>query len=174
ILDGLEMARKAKLGRLILEGIAQHQGTTLLRVFYEKARAQGFNGPEDDYRYPGPKPQRREAGILLLADSIEAATRALKDPSAAKVRARVRQVIEMRVGEGELDDCNLTLRDLAEIEATFTRTLTLGVFHNRVEYPPMANPNGSPSEGEIAGDANSDADGDHRIHPLRGVADRPA
>ncbi len=174
ILDGLEMARKAKLGRLILEGISQHQGTTLLRSFYDKARAQGYNGPEDDYRYPGPKPQRREAGILLLADSIEAATRAMKDPSAAKVGERVRQVIEMRVDEGELDDCNLTLKDLAEIEATFTRTLTLGVFHNRVEYPPMANPNGSPSEGEIAGNAKSDADGDHRVHPLPGVADRPA
>ncbi len=170
ILDGLEMARKAKLGRLILEGIAQHQGTTLLRVFHEKARAQGFNGPEDDYRYPGPRPQRREAGILLLADSIEAATRALKDPSAAKVGERVRQVIEMRVEEGELDDCNLTLRDLDTIETTFTRTLTLGVFHNRVDYPPMANPSGSSSES----DTNGDADRDHRVHPLPGVVDRPA
>jgi hypothetical protein len=170
ILDGLEMARKAKLGRLILEGIAQHQGTTLLRVFHEKAKAQGFNGPEDDYRYPGPRPQRREAGILLLADSIEAATRALKDPSIAKVGERVRQVIEMRVGEGELDDCNLTLRDLDMIETTFTRTLTLGVFHNRVDYPPMANPNASSAES----DANGDADRDHRVHPLPGVADRPA
>ena len=170
ILDGLEMARKAKLGRLILEGIAQHQGTTLLRVFYEKARAQGYNGPEEDFRYPGPRPQRREAGILLLADSIEAATRALKDPTAVKVGERVRQVIEMRMAEGELDDCNLTLKDLALIEATFTRSLTLGVFHNRVDYPPMANPNGSKFEG----DAQAHADGDHRVHPLPGVADRPA
>ena len=170
ILDGLEMARKAKLGRLILEGIAQHQGTTLLRVFHEKAKAQGYNGPEEDYRYPGPRPQRREAGILLLADSIEAATRALKDPTAASVGARVRHVIETRVGEGELDDCNLTLRDLDIIETTFTRTLTLGVFHNRVDYPPMANPNSSTLEG----DKNSDADRDHRVHPLPGVADRPA
>ena len=170
ILDGLEMAKKAKLGRLIQEGIAQHQGTTLLRVFYEKARVQGYNGPEDDYRYPGPRPQRREAGILLLADSIEAATRALKDPSAAKVGERVRQVIESRVSEGELDDCNLTLRDLATIEATFTRTLTLGVFHNRVDYPPMANRNGLANEGDIESDAN----GDHRVRPLPGVADRSA
>ncbi len=170
ILDGLEMARQAKLGRLILEGIAQHQGTTLLRVFHEKAQAQGFNGPEEDYRYPGPRPQRREAGILLLADSIEAATRALKDPTAESVGARVRHMIETRVGEGELDDCNLTLRDLDIIETTFTRTLTLGVFHNRVDYPPMANPNGSTPEGETRGDA----DRDHRVHPLPGVADRPA
>ncbi|MBT4045022.1 MAG: HDIG domain-containing protein [Rhodospirillaceae bacterium] len=182
ILDGLVMAKKAKLGRLILEGIAQHQGTTLLRVFHEKAKAQGFNGPEDEYRYPGPRPQRREAGILLLADSIEAATRALKDPSAATVGERVRQVIEFRVGEGELDDCNLTLRDLDIIEATFTRTLTLGVFHNRIDYPPMANPGGSLPEGDADnnagnntdGDADGDADRDHRVHPLPGVADRPA
>ncbi|MDA1101404.1 MAG: HDIG domain-containing protein [Proteobacteria bacterium] len=170
ILDGLEMARKAKLGRLILEGIAQHQGTTLLRSFYEKARAQGFNGPEEAYRYPGPRPRRRECGILLLADSIEAATRALKDPSAAKVGERVRQVIETRVGEGELDDCNLTLQDLAIIEKTFTRTLTLGVFHNRVDYPPMAKSSGSSYEGEISSDAN----GDHRVCLVSGVADRSA
>jgi len=170
ILDGLEMARKAKLGRLILEGIAQHQGTTLLRAFHEKAKTQGFNGPEEDYRYPGPRPQRRECGILMLADSVEAATRALKDPSAAQVGERVRQVIEMRVGEGELDDCNLTLRDLAMIETTFTRTLTLGVFHNRIDYPPMATPNVSFHEGEV----NSDANRDHRVHPLPGVADGSA
>lgn len=140
ILDGLEMARRAKLGRLILEGIAQHQGTTLLRAFHDKARAQGFNGPEEDYRYPGPRPQRRECGILLLADSIEAATRALKDPSAAQVGERVRQVIETRVGEGELDDCNLTLRDLAMIETTFTRTLTLGVFTTVLIIRPWRTP----------------------------------
>lgn len=170
ILDGLEIARKAKLGRLIEEGIAQHQGTTLLRNFHEKAKAQGFNGPDEDYRYPGPRPRRREAGILLLADSIEAATRALQDPTAAKVAERVRLVIETRVGEGELDDCNLTLRDLAVIETTFTRTLTLGVFHNRVDYPPMANPSGSPQ----IGDANSDANRDHRVHALPGVANRSA
>ena len=174
ILDGLAMARKAKLGRLILEGIAQHQGTTLLRVFYEKAKAQGYNGPEEDFRYPGPRPQRRETGILLLADSIEAATRALKEPTAAKVGERVRQVIEMRVSQGELDDCNLTLRNLAEIEATFTRTLTLGVFHNRVDYPPMANPNGSSSDGQVTNGTNSDEDGHNRIHPLPGVVDRSA
>ena len=174
ILDGLAMARKAKLGRLILEGIAQHQGTTLLRVFYEKAQAQGYNGPEEDFRYPGPRPQRRETGILLLADSIEAATRALKEPTAAKVGQRVRQVIEMRVSQGELDDCNLTLKNLAEIEATFTRTLTLGVFHNRVDYPPMANPNGSYSDDQVTNGMNSDADGHNRIHPLPGVVDRSA
>ena len=170
ILDGLVMARKAKLGRLILEGIAQHQGTTLLRNFYEKAKAQGFNGPADDYRYPGPRPQRREGGILMLADSVEAATRALKDPSAEQVSERVCQVIQTRVSEGELDDCNLTLRDLAMIETTFTRTLTLGVFHNRVDYPPMINPNGSTHESN----AKNDADRDHRVHPLPGVADRSA
>ncbi|MDE0942934.1 MAG: HDIG domain-containing protein [Alphaproteobacteria bacterium] len=181
ILDGLVMARKAKLGRLILEGIAQHQGTALLRVFYEKAKAQGYNGPEDDYRYPGPRPQRREAGILLLADSIEAATRALKDPSAAAVGERVRQVIETRVAEGELNDCNLTLRDLDIIEATFTRTLTLGVFHNRIDYPPMANPVSSPPEGNVGdasnnagNNADGDANRDHSVHPLPGVADRSA
>ena len=174
VLDGLEMARKEKLGRVIVEGIAQHQGTTLLRTFYDKARAQGYNGPEADFRYPGPRPFRRETGILLLADSVEAATRALKDPTLEKVAARVRQVIQMRVSEGELDDCKLTLKDLAEIQETFTRTLTLGVFHNRIDYPPTLDTNRIPSDDQGKNGTNLEADENNRIHSLPGVVDRPA
>ncbi|MDP6346113.1 MAG: HDIG domain-containing protein, partial [Alphaproteobacteria bacterium] len=166
ILDGIDTARRARLGRLIMEGITQHQGTTLLRSFHQKAKDQGFNGPDEDYRYPGPRPRRREAGILLLADSTEAATRALKDPSPAAVGERVRQVVGERVAGGELDDCNLTLREIATIEETFTRTLTLGVFHNRVDYPPMGRNANTPQD--------SHASGDHRIHTLSGLADRSA
>jgi len=137
IRDGIDIAQRARLGRAILDGITQHQGTTLLRAFYEKARAQGYNGPEEDYRYPGPRPRRRETGILLLADSTEAATRALKDPSPAAVRERVRTIIAERVADGQLDQCGLTLGDLATLEETFARTLSLGAFHNRIDYPPV-------------------------------------
>jgi len=138
IRDGIEIAQRARLGRAILDGITQHQGTTLLRGFYEKARSQGYNGPEEEYRYPGPRPRRRETGILLLADSTEAATRALKDPSPAAVRERVREIINARVADGQLDDCGLTLGDLAALEETFARTLSLGAFHNRIDYPPVS------------------------------------
>jgi len=166
IRDGIEMAQKARLGRAILDGISQHQGTTLLRGFYEKARAQGFNGPEEAYRYPGPRPQRREAGILLLADSTEAATRALKDPSPAAVRQRVRDVISARVGDGQLDECGLTLRDLAALEETFARTLSLGVYHNRIDYPPVSR--------NSTGTDTSDGRGNRHHRDLSDVAGRSA
>lgn len=164
VLDGLVKAEKARLGRQVLEGIAQHHGTSLLRSFYHKAQRDGFNGPEDDYRYPGPRPTRRETGILLLADSIEAATRALKDPSPAAVRQRVRDIIQERVGDGQLDDCHLTIKDVAALEETFIRTLSLGAFHNRIDYPPLHTSTG--------GGAQTDADRDHRIHNISSLANR--
>ena len=161
VLDGLSMAQKARLGRPVLDGIAQHHGTSLLRSFYAKAQREGFNGPEDEYRYPGPRPTRRETGILLLADSIEAATRALKDPSPAAVRQRVRDIVHERANDGQLDDCHLTMKDVAALEETFIRTLSLGAFHNRIDYPPL---HGS------GGNSENDAGRYPRIHPLGGVA----
>lgn len=137
VADGIVMAQRARIGGVILEGIAQHQGTSMLHRFYEKAKAQGYNGPPEDFRYPGPRPKRREAGILLLADSTEAATRALKTTTPVAVRDRVREIISERVADGQLDECGLTLKDIAQLEETFTRTLTLGAFHNRIEYPPI-------------------------------------
>ncbi len=138
--DGVDIARKHRLGRPILDAITQHQGTTLLRVFHgkalERARETGATVDEAEFRYPGPKPTTRESGILLLADSVEATTRALKSPSPVEVGAEVRRVIRDKVADGQLDDCPLTLADLARIEAAFTRVLTLGVYHSRIEYPP--------------------------------------
>jgi len=139
--DGIEICQKERLGPVVLEAVAQHQGTTLLRPIYVKAQEHaaqsGRSVSEDDYRYPGPKPRSREAGILLLADSVEAATRALGNPAPSEVRARIASVIAEKVADGQLEDCELTLRDLAVVEESFTRTLTLGVFHNRVEYPAL-------------------------------------
>lgn len=139
--DGIQICQKERLGPVVLEAIAQHQGTTLLRPIYVKAQelaaASGRVVREEDYRYPGPKPSSREAGILLLADSVEAATRALGNPAPAEVRQRVANVIAEKVADGQLDECELTLRDLAAVEDAFARTLTLGVFHNRVEYPAL-------------------------------------
>lgn len=138
---GIEVAAKARLGQAVTEAITQHHGTTLLRPFYAKAleRAQrtGETVHEETFRYPGPKPKSREAGILLLADSVEAATRALKDTAPASVRKRVGDVIEEKIADGQLDECELTIRDLSAVEAAFVRVLTLGVFHTRIEYPTL-------------------------------------
>ncbi|MGD9538987.1 MAG: HD family phosphohydrolase [Alphaproteobacteria bacterium] len=141
ITDGIMLARKHRLGRPVIDAITQHQGTTLLRLFYqravERAAARGETVSEDDYRYPGPKPSSRESGIIMLADSTEAATRALKSPTPPEVRARVAQVINGKLADGQLADCALTIADLAKIEEAFARILVLGVYHSRIEYPPL-------------------------------------
>ena len=164
--DGLQIARQAKLGRPILEAIAQHQGTALLRPFYlkamEQAAASGAEVREEDYRYPGPKPSSREAGILLLADSVEAATRALTNPAPADVKQRVNEIVEQKVADGQLDNCELTLKDLAAIENAFLRVLTLGVFHSRIEYPPMPDRRGDESKHV----------GHRRVDSIRRLAER--
>ncbi len=137
--DGLEMAREAKLPQRITDIIPQHQGTKLITYFYNKAKEK--EDPEmhvveeRDYRYPGPKPQTREAGIILLADTVEAATRALKDRSPARLEEVVRNMINKNFIDGQLDECELTLKDLHTIAKSFLRVL-MGIYHQRIEYPP--------------------------------------
>lgn len=111
---------------------------------------------------------------IKQADFGEAATRARKDPTSGMVAERVQRVIETRVSEGELNDCNLTLKDLAKIQETFTSTLSLGVYHNRIDHPPVLSPNGLSSGGQKNNGMISDANKDNRIHSVRGVVDRPA
>lgn len=168
IKDGIEMALKHRLGRPVIDAITQHQGTTLLRTFHakavERAKVEGRTVEEGEFRYPGPRPMSREAGILMLADAVEAATRALKDPAPAEVRARIHEIIAERIADGQLDDCQLTVKDLARIEAAFTRVVTLGVFHSRIEYPPAP---------RATADQNDDNQARHRrLNPLRGLAER--
>jgi putative nucleotidyltransferase with HDIG domain len=138
--DGIELAHKYRLPQPIVDIIPQHQGTKLIRYFYSKAKDQEKPAVstvnEKDYRYPGPKPQTREAGVILLSDSVEAATRALPDKSPTKVRAIVEKVINMNFTDGQLDECELTLRDLHDISDSFTKILT-GIYHKRIEYPDL-------------------------------------
>lgn len=144
IKDGIEIARRHRLGQTIVEAITQHQGTELLSEFYEKAIAEaartGAPVDERDFRCPGPKPRSKEAGVLLLADSVEAATGNLKEPTAEQIRMRVDKVVEDKVAEGELNECALSIADLSRIKEAFCNVLGLSVFHNRIEYPPMPNP----------------------------------
>ncbi len=137
--DGAELGEANKLAEPILRGIRQHHGTSIIRFFYEKAKEladpeKGQSVNEHDYRYPGPKPQTREAGILMLADSVEAASRTLADTSPARVQQLVQRITNNYFRDGQLDECSLTLRDLHAIARTFIDTLS-AIRHERVDYP---------------------------------------
>jgi len=139
--DGVEHAREHKLGKEIIDIIQQHQGKSLITYFYQKAKEQAANKgdkaieiKEEDFRYPGPKPQTKEAGLVMLADMVEAASRSLVDPSPARIQGTVQKIINKVFADGQLDECELTLKDLHEIAKSFNNTLG-GIFHHRVEYP---------------------------------------
>jgi putative nucleotidyltransferase with HDIG domain len=138
IKDGVEMALQQKLEAPIVEIISQHHGTSLISFFYQKALdLKGGDAGQvsmEDFRYPGPKPQTREAGLVLLADSIEAASRTLVDPTPARIQGLVQRIIQNVFSDGQLDECDLTLKDLSLISISFTKILT-GIFHHRIEYP---------------------------------------
>lgn len=140
--DGAEMGLKSRLGQPIIDGILQHHGTTLISFFYNKALEEQDEDidvvNEEDFRYPGPKPQFREAALVMLADSIEAAARSLDEPNPGRLQNIVKNVIQSKFLDGQLEECNLTLRDLTVIEVAFKRIL-LGVYHQRVDYPMRQN-----------------------------------
>jgi cyclic-di-AMP phosphodiesterase PgpH len=135
--EGVEMARKARLPEPIVTAIREHHGTKLIRYFYQKAVAKAAPGEEVaevEYRYPGPKPSTRILGILMIADAVEAASRTLVEPTPAKIRAMIRQIVDDCLRDGQFDACDLTMRDLSIIVETLERTVTT-VFHHRIDYP---------------------------------------
>jgi cyclic-di-AMP phosphodiesterase PgpH len=138
IKDGCEIAGKAKLGTQITSIIREHHGTSLVSYFYEKAKrdkdASIRSLPESDFRYAGPKPQSKEAGLVLLADVVEASSRALSAPTPARIQNLVRERIEKVFMDGQLNECEITLHDLNKIAEHFTRILN-GIFHQRIDYP---------------------------------------
>ena len=136
--DGMELAAEYKIPRRIADMIPQHHGTKMISFFYERALKQidpaTQKVDEKDFRYQGPKPQTREAGILLLADSVEAAVRSLKEKSPARIQQMVEDVVNKSFTEAQLDECDLTLRNLHDIAGAFTKIL-MGIYHQRIEYP---------------------------------------
>ncbi|WP_352419855.1 HDIG domain-containing metalloprotein [Proteiniborus sp.] len=136
--DGDELAQKYKLPSAIRDIIKQHHGQTLVAYFYHKAlnSENGDTVKAESFRYDGPKPQTKEAAIVMLADSVEAATRAMPDPSKGKIEGLVRQIIKDKLNDGQLDECGLTLKDLNTIANAFV-TVLLGIFHERIEYPKL-------------------------------------
>lgn len=135
--DGLEMAREYNLPQRIADFIPQHQGTKVITYFYKKALEQS-DGKEEvvekHYRYPGPCPQTREAGIILLADGAEASVRSLPEKTPQKIKGQVQKIINNNFIEEQLDECDMTLKDLHKIADTFTHVL-VGIYHQRIAYP---------------------------------------
>ncbi len=136
--DGVELAKEHGLPEVLINAIPQHHGTSLIKFFYDKALESHDPGTaevqEQDYRYPGPKPQSRECALLMLADSVEAAGRVLTDPNRTRVQGAVQKIINNIFRDGQLDECDLTLRDLNKIARSFTDTLS-AIYHSRIDYP---------------------------------------
>jgi putative nucleotidyltransferase with HDIG domain len=148
---GIDLAYEYKLPKPVIAFIPQHHGTALMSYFYARAKEQAVadSGLRPDtpaareveaavnerpFRHAGPKPQSREAAILMLADSVEASVRSLKQPDEAQIRAMVDRITKERLEDGQFDECDLTLRDLGRIREAFVAQL-LGMYHRRIEYP---------------------------------------
>jgi hypothetical protein len=147
--DGVEMAEEYRLPREIVDIIRQHHGTSLIRYFYARAlqeRGSGDSVAESRFRYPGEKPQSKEAAIVMLADAIEAAAKAMAKPTPVKLEQLTRNLIRERLEDGQLSDSRLTLGDIEKIVQAFTRILS-GMYHERVEYPVLVR-----GEGRVEGD----------------------
>ncbi len=137
--DGVEMLKEYKIPKQIRDITEQHHGTTLLKYFYIKAVQQlGEDSdkkvPEEDYRYPGPKAQTKEAAIVGIADSVEAAVRSLRNPTIEQIDSIVQKIIKSRLDDGQFNECDLTLKELDTVAKALKETL-LGIFHSRIEYP---------------------------------------
>jgi len=114
--------------------VQQHQGTTVKRYFYRQALEQGLDVREDDFRYPGPRPRSKEAAIVMIADTIEASARTLKDRSTEGIRDHVHRMIQGFVRDAQLDECDLSFRDLHLVEEAMSN-MVVSIYHARIEYP---------------------------------------
>jgi putative nucleotidyltransferase with HDIG domain len=136
--DGIEMAKEYGLPASLWAFIPEHHGTTLVQYFYHAAsQARGPDDPEiseTEFRYPGPKPQSRETAIVMLCDGVEGAVRAMAEPTPNRIEAVVSDIIQKRLVDGQFDECDLTFRELAEIEKSLVKSLC-GIYHSRIVYP---------------------------------------
>jgi putative nucleotidyltransferase with HDIG domain len=136
VLEGAEMAREMHLPKPIVDGILEHHGTSLISFFYQEALAQQKHGDvrEEDFRYPGPKPQRRETAILMICDAAESGVRTIKNPNEERIREFVDKIVKARADDGQFDECDLTLKDLDTIKEIVTSRL-VSFAHERIAYP---------------------------------------
>ena len=170
--DGMRIAEEEHLPKPIVDMIPMHHGTSVVEFFFNK-KAQQVDEEEADrtreaFRYPGPRPTFREAGILMLADGVEASSRTLSDPTPTRVRQHVRNIVQARAQEEQLDECELTMSDLHRIEDAFVRVLN-AIHHGRVKYPTEVDDSSGDSEGDSdsASDSASDSSQDPTVTTRR-------
>ncbi len=138
--DGVDLGRQHHLPEPIIDLIEQHHGTTLVEYFFNEATKRNGSNPdgatvlEGAFRYPGPRPQSKEAGILMVSDAVESASRTLSEPTPARIEGLVRDLINKRLHDGQFDECGLTLREISEIRESLIKSL-IGIYHGRVKYP---------------------------------------
>ena len=135
--DGILLAKKYNIPKVIQDIIAEHHGTTLVKYFYYTMKNNSENPDdikEDDYRYSGPIPSSKEAGIIMLADSVEAAVRSIKEPNEDKIKEMINNIVNDKLSCGQLNNCNLTIKDIEKIKKCFFTALN-GIYHHRIEYP---------------------------------------
>ncbi|AWI03325.1 HD family phosphohydrolase [Clostridium drakei] len=135
--DGVELAKQYKIPKAVTDIIEQHHGTSLVKYFYvtmKNSSERPEDVKEEDFRYPGPVPETKEGAIIMLADAVEAAVRSINEPTKGKIEEMVNKIIKNRLNEGQLDNCNLTLKDINKIRKSFLKVLT-GIYHQRIEYP---------------------------------------
>lgn len=139
--DGVELAKEYKIPKAIQDIIIQHHGSSLVKYFYitmKNSTDKPEDVLEDDFRYQGADPLSKEAGIIMLADGVEAAVRSIKEPNKEKIEKMVDSIIKARLDSGHLDNSDLTLRDLKDIKEAFLKGLS-GIYHERIEYPKLSN-----------------------------------
>jgi membrane-associated HD superfamily phosphohydrolase len=136
-LDGSNLLKEHKMPKEIIDITEQHHGTTLLKFFYFKAKQNGEEISEEEYRYPGPKAQSKESAVVGIADSVEAAVRSMAQPTPQQIETLVRKIISDRLQDDQFNECDITLKELDKVAETLCETLK-GIFHSRIEYPEMS------------------------------------
>jgi len=173
VTEGGELLNQYHFPTAIKDNVQQHQGTTVKKYFYRQALEQGLDVREDDFRYPGPRPKSKEAAIVMMADTVEASTRTLKDRSTESIREHVHRMVQGFVRDGQLDDCELSFHDLKLVEETFAN-MVVSIYHARIEYPAPAQAEATP-EGAVdttLGGHDGTLDADEKTIPLPRPATR--
>jgi hypothetical protein len=173
VVEGLKLARDAKVPEVIAAFIPEHHGTQRISFFWDKARQEYGDEALDpmDFTYPGPRPQSKETAIAMLADSVESATRVLQDPTSDRVRDLIENIVDGKIEDGQLDEAPLTLREVRQIKEQFIKVLS-GIYHHRIDYPQTKHLTEAPDTGpEVVADGEApDARVERGAHPGR----RPA
>ncbi len=177
--DGLEMAREYSVPPILHEFIATHHGTTLVQYFYQAATEQRKSdvdrAPDEvEFRYPGPKPRTKETGILTLADAAESSVRTMSEPTPGRIESQVHTMVNRRLMDGQLDECDMTLKEVHLVEASLVKSLC-GIYHARIAYPPPAGQKPSVAELQAAKkEQTKSGQRDKPERPLPGGAIRAA